>query len=184
MSEALKTLGNKIAAARKAAGMSRAELGKRTGLHETTVKRYEDGDIKSPNEEKLAAFAEALSLNYEYLADWWIPQNAVSNDKADIIAKEIATRLYPDNPDTYTVGIMDLNGENAEAWKDLFVCFRALNDSGKEKALDYLIDLMEHPRYKNDDENPNRFIFHQVQETYTTLFKRDTKPAQDNGETK
>lgn len=183
MEDALKALGKKIYTARKAKKMSRAELGKLTGLHETTVKRYEDGDIKSPNEEKLAAFAEVLNLNYEYLADWWIPEEYELNSKAELIAKKMTEVLYPDNPDTFTVGIMDLNDENAEAWKDLFNGFRALNADGKAKVLDYLADLTGHPNYQSDSSSPNRFLFYQVKETVTTLFSREQKDTQAKTET-
>ena len=62
MNDALKAMGQKIYAARKAAKMSRAELGRLVDLHETTVKRYEDGDIKSPNLSNLRSFANALKI--------------------------------------------------------------------------------------------------------------------------
>ena len=44
INETLVALGQKIYQARKAAKMSRAELGKLVGLHETTVKRYEGAE--------------------------------------------------------------------------------------------------------------------------------------------
>ena len=183
MEDALKALGKKIYTARKAKKMSRAELGKLTGLHETTVKRYEDGEIKSPNEEKLAAFAEALNLNYEYLAEWWIPDDYPLNSKAELIAKKISTSLYPDNPDTYTVGAVNLNEENTDTWRDLFVYFQALNEEGKAKALDYLADLTGHPKYKNDGDYTNKCLIYQVKETVTTLFSREQKDTQAKTET-
>ena len=42
-----KAVGKRLYSARKAKGYSRAKVGELVGLHETTVKRYEDGDIKS-----------------------------------------------------------------------------------------------------------------------------------------
>lgn len=181
MEDALKALGKKIYTARKAKKMSRAELGKLTGLHETTVKRYEDGEIKSPNLEKIAAFAEALNLDYKELADWWIPDDYPLNSKAELIAKKISTSLYPDNPDTFTVGAVNLNEENTDTWKDLFVYFQALNEEGKAKALDYLADLTGHPKYKNDGDYTNKCLIYQVKETVTTLFSR--KPEDTSAET-
>lgn len=184
MEDALKALGEKIYNARKAKKMSRAELGRLTGLHETTVKRYEDGEIKSPNEEKLAAFADALGLNYEYLAEWWIPEDYPLNSKAEIIAKKISETLYPHNPDTFTVGAVNLNDEDTEAWKNLFICFQKLNEEGKAKALDYMADLAEHPKYNVGDAYKNKCLIYQVTETVTTLFSRESKdtPAQTENE--
>ena len=47
--------------------MSRSELGKKINLHESTIKRYEDGHIKSLDIEKLKEFANALYISPEYL---------------------------------------------------------------------------------------------------------------------
>ena len=55
--------GRKIAAARKAKKLSRALIGQMLGLHETTVKRYEDGDIKKVDVERMKEFAAVLGLD-------------------------------------------------------------------------------------------------------------------------
>ena len=102
--EALKLLGQTIYNARKAAKMSRAELGRLVGLHESTVKRYEDGNIKSPNMEKVTAFAEVLHLDYQELADWWVPQghqrmNDSESKQSRLPDTHATSRPAPDNPD-------------------------------------------------------------------------------------
>ena len=43
-----RNVGRRLYEARKAKGYSRAKVGEMVGLHESTVKRYEDGDIKGP----------------------------------------------------------------------------------------------------------------------------------------
>lgn len=63
-------VGQKIYALRTEKGMSRAELGKLVHLHESTVKRYEDGDIKSVSLEKIEHFAKALGVSPAYLMGW------------------------------------------------------------------------------------------------------------------
>lgn len=63
-------VGQKIYALRLEKGMSRAELGKLVQLHESTVKRYEDGDIKSVSLEKLEHFSAALGVTPAYLMGW------------------------------------------------------------------------------------------------------------------
>ncbi|MGL5713822.1 MAG: helix-turn-helix domain-containing protein [Paraclostridium sp.] len=60
-------VGLKIFNARKELKMSRSELGKKINLHESTIKRYEDGHIKSLDIEKLKEFANALDISPEYL---------------------------------------------------------------------------------------------------------------------
>ncbi len=54
--------GEKIYRARKAKKMSRVELGELVGLHQTSVKKYEDGNIKNPSVDKLASFAKILDI--------------------------------------------------------------------------------------------------------------------------
>lgn len=61
------SVGNKIYHLRKKMGLSRARLGEIVGLHESTVKRYEDGDIKTLSVESLKAFAKALNADPGYL---------------------------------------------------------------------------------------------------------------------
>lgn len=63
-------VGKKIFNARKSLNMSRAELGKRVNLHESTVKRYEDGHINSIDIAKLKEFANALNISPAYLMGW------------------------------------------------------------------------------------------------------------------
>ncbi len=60
-------IGKKLFNARKNKGMSRAYLGKLVNLHESTVKRYEDGQIKTLDIEKMKEFAKVLDINPEFL---------------------------------------------------------------------------------------------------------------------
>lgn len=70
MSEFNIDVGQKIFNARKNLNMSRAELGKKVNLHESTVKRYEDGHINSLDIAKLKEFANALNISPAYLMGW------------------------------------------------------------------------------------------------------------------
>lgn len=63
-------LGKKLFVARKALNLTRQELGKRINLHETTIKRYEDGEIKSLGIDKLKDFAVCLGIEPAYLMGW------------------------------------------------------------------------------------------------------------------
>lgn len=60
-------VGQRIYNARKLRGLTRAQLGAIVNLHESTVKRYEDGMIQSLGIDKLATFADALGTTTAYL---------------------------------------------------------------------------------------------------------------------
>lgn len=60
-------IGQRIYDNRKKKKMSRKLLGEKVNLHETTVKRYEDGDIKNLSIEKLEEFANALDISLSEL---------------------------------------------------------------------------------------------------------------------
>lgn len=65
-----KEVGRRIFGLRNQLKMSRADLGQKVGMHETTVKKYEDGNVKSVGTDKLAVFAAALGSSIEYLMGW------------------------------------------------------------------------------------------------------------------
>jgi len=129
MDEALKAMGQKIYTARKAAHMSRAELGKLVDLHETTVKRYEDGDIKSPNLTNLRAFAKALAIDYHDLVDDFLGMGQ-DDLQEEMILKFSSIELFLEQ-------------------SAIIEKFGYLNEAGKAKAFDYLDDLISHPQYSN-----------------------------------
>lgn len=63
-------VGQRLFSARKLLKMTRAELGKKLNLHESTIKRYEDGEIKSLDIDKIKEFARALETTPAYLLGW------------------------------------------------------------------------------------------------------------------
>ena len=65
-----KEFGNRMYNARKAKGLTMKELGKIVGLHESTINRYERGEIKSLDIEKAKEFAKALDISEAYLMGW------------------------------------------------------------------------------------------------------------------
>lgn len=66
-----KEIGQKIFNARKAKKMSRAALGEKIGLHETTIKKYEDGNLKNVKLTTIRDFAKALEIDMDELIDNW-----------------------------------------------------------------------------------------------------------------
>ena len=53
----------KIKETREAKGVSRYKLSQLTGIHESTLKRYEDGAIKKISFENLLKLCKALEIN-------------------------------------------------------------------------------------------------------------------------
>lgn len=90
-----KEIGKRIFAKRKEAKLTRAELGMKLGLHESTVKRYEDGDIKSVDIERLKEFAQALHINVSFLMgmQWDTIPMDLSDQEASVI------NAYRENPE-------------------------------------------------------------------------------------
>lgn len=69
-SEFNKLLGKRIRNARKNQNITLLELGKLVGISESTVKRYEDGSIKSVSISMLKNFAVALNVHPADLMGW------------------------------------------------------------------------------------------------------------------
>ncbi|MGL5714680.1 MAG: helix-turn-helix domain-containing protein [Paraclostridium sp.] len=90
-------VGLKIFNARKELKMSRSELGKKINLHESTIKRYEDGHIKSLDIEKLKEFANALDISPEYLMGLENTKTeSISNFNLDIITEKDEKHIQKD----------------------------------------------------------------------------------------
>ena len=65
-----KALGKRITIARNNLDLTMKELGKLLKLHESTVQRYESGEIKRVDIEKVKEFARVLKVSPIYLLGW------------------------------------------------------------------------------------------------------------------
>lgn len=63
----LKEIGRKLFNARKNKDLSRKALGKIVKLHESTIKRYEDGEIGSVSVQHMINFAQALDVDAAWI---------------------------------------------------------------------------------------------------------------------
>ncbi len=103
-----KEVGAKIYNARKALDISRAELGKKVNLHETSVKKYEDGNIKYLDVEKLSEFAAALNIDPLYLIGHKKDVEKKPNDfesKVLVLARQSGKALTPEQRERLLKGI-------------------------------------------------------------------------------
>lgn len=92
-------IGKKLYAARKEKRLSRAKLGEYIGVHETTIKRYEDGEIKRLDTDKLNEMAKLLEIDPNYLMGWTSSEEVTqtSSPPTSENAFEEATHIYDDN---------------------------------------------------------------------------------------
>lgn len=63
-------VGKRIKKSRKKKGISMKVLGEMVNLHESTISRYEKGEIKALDIEKLKEFAKVLDVPTSYLIGW------------------------------------------------------------------------------------------------------------------
>lgn len=89
-------IGRKIHNARKALKISMKELGQKVGLHESTISRYEKGEIQSLDIEKLKEFAQALNVSASYLIGWQEEKLNDDDKKKNDTATGIVIRLGND----------------------------------------------------------------------------------------
>lgn len=63
-------MSDKIKALRKANDMTLEELGNIVGVGKSTVRKWENGDIRNMRRDKIAKLAKALSVSPSYLMGW------------------------------------------------------------------------------------------------------------------
>lgn len=128
-----KELGKRIYNARKALDMTMKELGAKVGLHESTVKRYENGEIKTLDIEKIKEFSKALRVSSIHLMGW---------EEDDEYNNSIMIPVYGDIPaGTPLEAIEDIQGyeDIPVEWlkgDKKFIALKVKGDSMYPKYLD------------------------------------------------
>ena len=74
-------VGERIRNSRKRLKLTMKELGEKVGLHESTISRYENGDIANLNIEKIKEFAYVLNVPVSYLTGWNSSPSEVSKSQ-------------------------------------------------------------------------------------------------------
>ena len=80
-------MGNRIKEIRKSKGMTLLQLAEMLGVSESTVQRYESGNIKNLKYETIVALAEFFGCSPGYLMGW--EEGHYDNDDTVAIAKMI-----------------------------------------------------------------------------------------------
>ena len=91
--------GSRLHNARKRKRLSMKRLGEMVSLHESTISRYEKGEIQSLDIEKVKEFAKALEVTPQYLMGWDSKENDGDKLKAlrnqrNLSLSELASDLH------------------------------------------------------------------------------------------
>ncbi|NCC16342.1 MAG: XRE family transcriptional regulator [Clostridia bacterium] len=123
-------IGENIKKYRKQAKMTQAQLAEKVGVAPGTIQQYELGK-RTPGHTTLEKIAEKLKIDVVSLK---VSEEEI---KAILDAEIAETKLF-------------LQRENGRERIYLLECFSKLNRTGKNKALDYIEDLLEQPKYQED----------------------------------
>ena len=124
-------IGEKIKAIRKSKGLSQKQLAENLNVSEAMISQYERG-IKNPKIETVAKMADALEVTpFDIMGmaffDATLPVEMIRNEVNAFDSVEIA-----------------FGSKSVELLNE----FVQLNKTGQEKAIDYVSDLAEQPKYK------------------------------------
>lgn len=143
------TVGEQIQNLRKQQNLTQRELGKRCGIAEPTIRRYELGKLK-PKISTVAKIAEALGVEILEL---------ISGDSNYPITFTISTAELEKELEQRDQAWRDYVAKRfkeAYAWREskdrdrLNTALAQLNDAGMEKAADAVEVIAEVPRYRTE----------------------------------
>lgn len=144
------TTGARIKEARKAAGMTQAELANRLGVSQAMVAQYES-DSRKPKHKTLQKIAEALETSVFSLMEFDetelssfvqnLDQTLLSLIKADYSTD---TEFYKD----FFGKKISLAVINSETDRRLVTAYYKLNEEGKQKAVESVEIIAGNPHYQ------------------------------------
>lgn len=96
----MENIGKRIKESRLRLNLSAEELAPLVGLSPATIYRYENGDIKKVNTNKLQLFADALHTSAAYLMGWATDPDDITEEpeNADAKKNEASEILYISKP--------------------------------------------------------------------------------------
>lgn len=117
------TLQDRIKNRRNSLGLTLLDVADMLGVKEATVQRYESGEIKNVKHETVVKLATILKCSPQYLMGW-------SDEIVEINSSSLTLTPNEDK---------------------LISNYRRLNNSGKEKLLEYSEDLIGNAKYTTPD---------------------------------
>ncbi len=99
-------IGKRIRELRKKAGMTQPQLAERVGVHETTIRRWEQETDKGPDTAMIMKLSEALNVSAENLLSETIEESSeeASTEKSLVYEWGGKNRVvFPNTPETRTL---------------------------------------------------------------------------------
>lgn len=131
------TMGQRIKFLREERDYTQEQFGALIGVSKSTIGMYEL-DKREPDKEKLEAIADFFNVDMDYLY-------GKSNYK---------------NKQEWLLSQTDLSLNSIE--ETLLSDFRSLNTLGKTKAVEYVTDLADNPKYQMEVQEPDSFYVPEV----------------------
>lgn len=169
------SIGSRIREIRKQKGLTQKQLGKACKIAESTIRRYELGDL-NPKIETIKKIADALEVSIADISGF-------SEYKQSIIEKSpflSALQRNGHNLDSNVLAQDCLHAnliENLDITEDkqeLLYAYNRLNENGKKEAQKRVLELTEIPRYVEESvEYAVKTVANAVQDGQIKIVKKD-----------
>lgn len=123
--------GTRIKELRTLAGMSQEELGRRVGVQRAAINKYEKGSVTNIPIATIERIASTFDVSPTYILGW------NGDEQGNPLSAEVKV----------IQGINKFFGKDSV---DLLEMYVSLNCKGKKRIVQYLDDLNEIPRYRED----------------------------------
>ncbi len=145
------TVAECIKIARKKAGMTQEELGRKLGVSGSMIAQYETGK-RHPKMETKEDIAFALGMPYKQV----FPSSTMPDGLESMAGDVLLFGKYSPMYNLYDDGNEDDNAlkESVRQVKRILEAFEIMNSDGQQKAVERVEELTEIPRYQKEPQQP------------------------------
>ena len=108
-------MSEKIRTLRKKRGLTLEAVGEHVGVGKSTVRKWENGDIKNMRRDKIALLAEALGVSPGYLMGW-----EESEDKLHDIGQQLTATSRSKEWITLSEGLEEIEKKNKQTFDAIY----------------------------------------------------------------
>lgn len=123
--------GTRIKELRTLAGMSQEELGRRVGVQRAAINKYEKGSVTNIPINTIEKIASTFDVSPTYILGW------NGDEQGNPLSAEVKI----------IQGVDKFFGKDSVEVLEMYI---TLNYKGKKRIIQYLDDLTEIPRYRED----------------------------------
>ena len=128
------TFYERIKALRKERGLTLEAVGNVVGVGKSTVRKWENGDIKNMGRDKIELLALALGVEPSYLMGW---QDEEATDKLKSIGDKLTATSRSKEWRLLSEGLEEMEAKNHDAFKALYAFLTSTYpDTFKERTDD------------------------------------------------